>query len=56
MKHTTRIDDIISIHIDNGSIPGAVILLSRRGRLLYNKAFGKADSDRPLQTVNAVIE
>jgi len=36
-----ELDDVVRRSIDNGEIPGAVLLVSHRGRIIYRKAFGE---------------
>ena len=38
-----RIDEVLNADIQHGDIPGAVIAIARRGRLIYFKAFGYRD-------------
>jgi uncharacterized protein YbbC (DUF1343 family)/CubicO group peptidase (beta-lactamase class C family) len=35
-----ELDDVVHRSIDNGEIPGAVLLVGHRGRVIYRKAFG----------------
>ena len=37
------IDDMINESISSNEIPGAVVLVARKGKIVYHKAFGKAD-------------
>ena len=39
-ERLTAIDDIVAKEIDSGNIPGAVVLVGQRDRILYWKAFG----------------
>ncbi|HSI75580.1 MAG TPA: serine hydrolase domain-containing protein [Lunatimonas sp.] len=39
------IDVMIQEQIDRGTIPGAVALVARNGKIVYHKAFGKADAN-----------
>lgn len=49
-ERLTRIDNLITQYIDSGWIAGATGLIARDGRIVYHKAFGKADiSGRELQ-------
>lgn len=41
-----RIDAMINESLDNGSIPGAVALIARNGKIVYHKAFGMADFEK----------
>lgn len=45
------IDEMIEESIASNEIPGAVALVARNGKIVYHKAFGKADvsADRPLK-------
>lgn len=47
-----RIDNMINTAIEENDIPGAVALISHKGKIVYQKAFGKADteSDRAMKT------
>lgn len=38
-----RIDEVLNADIQHGDIPGAVIAIARRGKLIYFKAFGFRD-------------
>jgi CubicO group peptidase (beta-lactamase class C family) len=38
-----RIDQVITEEIENGTIPGAVALVARQGKVVYFKGFGHAD-------------
>ncbi|MDP1585758.1 MAG: serine hydrolase domain-containing protein [Bradyrhizobium sp.] len=40
-----RIDDFLNGEIDSGKIPGAIVLIQRRGQPVYFKSFGKRDVD-----------
>lgn len=49
-ERLTRIDNLITQYIDSGWIAGAAGFIARDGRIVYHKAFGKADiSGRELQ-------
>lgn len=50
-ERLTRIDDMCTEAIANGEVPGMVALVVRHGKILYYKAFGKADNrgDRDLK-------
>ena len=41
-----RIDDFINGEIDAGKIPGAIVLIQRRGQPVYFKTFGKRDVEK----------
>ena len=43
-ERLSRIDSMITKSISNGEIPGAVALVARNGKIVYYKAFGKADN------------
>ena len=47
-----RIDNIINEAIEENDIPGAVALIAHKGKVVYHKAFGKADteSNRAMKT------
>jgi CubicO group peptidase (beta-lactamase class C family) len=40
-----RIDDVINTEIEAGRIPGAVGLIAKDGKIVYQRAFGMADTD-----------
>ena len=40
-----RIDDFLNDEIASGKIPGAIVLIQRRGQPVYFKSFGKRDVD-----------
>jgi CubicO group peptidase (beta-lactamase class C family) len=40
-----RIDDVINAEIEAGRIPGAVGLIAKDGKIVYQRAFGMADTD-----------
>ncbi len=40
-----RIDQMCQQAIDDGSLPGMVAMVARRGKIIYHKAFGSADAD-----------
>jgi CubicO group peptidase (beta-lactamase class C family) len=42
-ERLARIDKMCSDAIENGEIPGAVVLVARKGKIVYHKAFGMAD-------------
>ena len=44
-----RVDALISRHIVEKKIAGAVVLIARRGKIAYFRAFGLADIDKPMQ-------
>ena len=39
-ENLKRIDDLINISIDSLMVPGAQVLISRRGKIFYHKVFG----------------
>lgn len=43
-----RIDGFLNGEIDSGKIPGAIVLIQRRGQPVYFKSFGKRDVDTGL--------
>lgn len=49
-----KIDKLIEEHIANKWIPGAVVLIARNGKIVYNKSFGYADVENqtPLKKDN----
>jgi CubicO group peptidase (beta-lactamase class C family) len=50
-ERLARIDAICRKAVDAGDVPGVVALVARRGKIVYHKAFGWADSTarRPLE-------
>lgn len=42
-ERLARIDDVLNADIQHGDLPGAVVAIARRGRLVYFKAFGFRD-------------
>jgi len=53
-QRLARIDNAINAEISSGKIPGAVALIARNGKIVYQKSFGFADIDtqKPMQTSN----
>ncbi|MBX2873615.1 MAG: beta-lactamase family protein [Saprospiraceae bacterium] len=51
-ERLARIDKICEQAIANGDIPGAVVLVARKGKIVHHKAFGTADGEakEPLRT------
>ncbi len=49
-----RINTLVNRYMADKTIPGAVVLVARHGKIAYLKAFGKADEGRPLE-INAVF-
>ncbi len=47
-KHLAHIDHVIKRYMDGKTIPGAVVLVARHGKIAYFKAFGKADEGKPM--------
>ena len=48
-ERLARLGRVTQDHVDAGRLPGAVILVARRGRIAYYEAFGFRDRDRGLQ-------
>lgn len=48
-ERLTRVDALIGGHIEEKKIAGAVVLIARRGKIAYFKAFGLADTDKSMQ-------
>ncbi len=44
-----RIDKMLTTAITENQIPGAVALIARKGKIVYYKAFGSADANRPFK-------
>jgi len=44
-RRLARIDEALKAEIDKGRMPGAVIAVARRGKLVYYKAYGWLDKD-----------
>jgi len=47
-RRLTRINDVFDADVGKGAIPGAVALISRRGKLVYLEAFGFRDREKKL--------
>jgi len=47
-----RLSDVMQTDVDKGTIPGAVVMISRNGKLVYSKAFGFQDREKqiPMKT------
>lgn len=45
VEKLNRIDDFLNGEIASGKIPGAIVLIQRRGQPVYFKSFGKRDVD-----------
>lgn len=43
-ERLARIDQMCNEAIENGEVPGIVALVSRKGKIVYHKAFGMADN------------
>ena len=43
-----RIDAVLKADIENGKIPGAVLLVARKGKIAYFKSFGTRDEKKSL--------
>ena len=43
MERLARIDDMCENAVNESNIPGVVCLIARNGKIVYWKAFGKAD-------------
>ena len=48
-ERLARLTRVTQEHVDAGRVPGAVILIARRGRIAYHEAFGFRDRDKGLQ-------
>ena len=46
-ERLNRLDDLIQSYIDKGAFPGVAAIVVRNGRIVYHKAFGKADLETP---------
>ncbi|WP_184542858.1 serine hydrolase domain-containing protein [Mucilaginibacter sp. FT3.2] len=46
VERLQRIDNMIEQNIDSGYINGAVALIARNGKIVYNKSFGAADLEQ----------
>jgi CubicO group peptidase (beta-lactamase class C family) len=44
-ERLSRIDAMLNEAVTSGSIPGAVALVARNGKIVYHKAFGMADNE-----------
>jgi CubicO group peptidase (beta-lactamase class C family) len=45
VERLDRIDEMLKESIDRGEIPGAVALVARKGKIVFFKAYGMADSE-----------
>jgi len=45
-QRLARMDAVINEHVAAQSIPGAVVLLVHKGRIVYHKAYGYSDTDK----------
>ena len=45
-ERLSRIDKVCEQQINNGNLPGMVVLVARNGKIVYNKAFGIADPEK----------
>ncbi|MFM9709828.1 serine hydrolase domain-containing protein, partial [Streptomyces galilaeus] len=41
--------------IDKGAMPGCVVLVARKGKIVYNKAFGNTNFDKKEATTTNMI-
>ncbi len=48
-ERLARLTRVTQEHVETGRVPGAVILIARRGRIAYHEAFGFRDRDKGLQ-------
>ena len=56
-ERLARIDESIRVDVDGGRIPGAVLLIARRGKLAYAKAFGYRDKPAGLpMTIDTIFD
>ncbi len=53
-QRLSRVDSVLQDHVKSGQITGAVALIARHGKIVYQKAFGSVDGDqsRPMNTAN----
>src|SRR5690348_2204199 len=54
-ERLARIDDLCGKAVADGDVPGVVALVARRGKVVYYKAFGLADSAAKLPLKRADI-
>lgn len=54
-ERLNRIDTILKADIEKGKIPGAVVLVSRKGKIVYFKSFGMQDKEKTLPMKNDSI-
>src|SRR5207253_1834348 len=47
-ERLARLSRVTQEHVDAGRLPGAVILIARRGKIAYYEAFGFRDRDKGL--------
>jgi CubicO group peptidase (beta-lactamase class C family) len=49
-SHRLRgLDNLMNRHVEERKIAGGVVLIARRGKIVYFKAFGKADTEKPMK-------
>ncbi|MBF0495654.1 MAG: beta-lactamase family protein, partial [Deltaproteobacteria bacterium] len=48
-ERLTRIDKLMHQHVDEKKIAGGVVLIARKGKIVYFKEFGMMDTDKPMQ-------
>ena len=51
-ERLARIDNICEKAIEEQDVPGIVALVAKDGKIVYHKAFGKADDNRDLKTTD----
>ena len=51
----SNIDRSLTDYIDNGKLPGSVVLVARNGKIVYHKSFGMSDMENKIPMTNDKI-
>lgn len=54
-ERLARIDQVFEAYVDEGRLPGAVILVARKGEIAYLKAFGQADRENNIPMTESSV-
>jgi CubicO group peptidase (beta-lactamase class C family) len=54
-ERLARLDQFYTAAVDKGEIPGAVVLIERNGRIVYERAFGFADRSTNTRMTNDTV-
>ena len=49
-ERLANVDRLMNRRIEENKLAGCVVLIARKGKIAYFKAFGRSDTDRPMQT------